>query len=160
MFCIFITFFMANIAFLLTKTHPKIYLKYLSCFFLHISGMLLIFWLSLFIKRISYSSPSVTSISWSNPINICYIFDCLQMVKQNTKQKYIHPKCIQLEISMLWCYILLKRNMKSDNLQYDTLVRWADVTNDSSIKLLMFQVFFHNFLQNSLQKSFFNNFFY
>ena len=103
MFCIFITFFMANIDFLVTGMHPKIYLKYFHVFFLHISGMLLIFWLSLFIKRISYSSPSVTSISWSNPINICYIFDCLQMAKQTTKQKYLHPKCIQLEISMLWC---------------------------------------------------------
>ena len=139
---------MANIDFLLTGTHPKIYLKYLSCFFLHISGMLLIFWLSLFIKKnqLLISSPCVTSISWSNPINICYIFDCLQMAKQTTKQKYLHPKCIQLEISMLWCYILLKRNMKSDNLQYDTLVRWADVTNDSVTRHLTFQLFFHNFL--------------
>ena len=46
--------------------------------------------------------------------------------------------------------------MKSVNLQYDTLVRMDDGTNESSIKLLMFQVliFFHDFLQNSLQKSF------
>ena len=35
--------------------------------------------------------------------------------------------------------------MKSVNLQYDTLVRWANETNDSSTKHLMFQVlsFFH-----------------
>ena len=32
--------------------------------------------------------------------------------------------------------------LKSDNLQYNTLVRWADGTNDSSSKLLTFQVFF------------------
>ena len=38
--------------------------------------------------------------------------------------------------------------LKSDNLQYNTLVRWADGTNDSSTKRLTFQVFFfHNFLQ-------------
>ena len=37
---------------------------------------------------------SVTLISWSNPINICSIFDCLQMAKQTTKQKYLHPNCI------------------------------------------------------------------
>ena len=32
--------------------------------------------------------------------------------------------------------------LKSDNLQYNTLVRWADGTNDSSTKRLMFQVLF------------------
>ena len=31
---------------------------------------------------------------------------------------------------------------KSDNLQYNTLGRWVDGTNDSSIKCLMFQVLF------------------
>ena len=48
------------------------------------------------------------------------------------------------------------RYQKSVNLQYNTLIRWADGTNDSSTKHLMFQVhiiFFYNFLQNSLQKS-------
>ena len=47
-------------------------------------------------------------------------------------------------------------NQKSDNLQYNTLVCWVAGTNDSSTKRLMFQVLFfsHNFLQNSLQKSF------
>ena len=46
--------------------------------------------------------------------------------------------------------------MKSVNLQYNTLVRWADGTNDSLTKRLMFQVlfFFHKILQNSLQKLF------
>ena len=39
--------------------------------------------------------------------------------------------------------------VKSDNLQYNTLVRWFAGTNDSSSKY-----FFHNFLQNSLQKLF------
>ena len=39
------------------------------------------------------------------------------------------------------------RVQKSDNLQYNTLVCWADGTNDSSTKCLMFQAFFfHNFL--------------
>ena len=44
----------------------------------------------------------------------------------------------------------------SVNLQYNTLVRWANWTNDSSTKRLMFQVwfFFHKILQNSLQKHF------
>ena len=37
--------------------------------------------------------------------------------------------------------------LKSDNLQYNTLVRWADGTKDLSTKHLTFQVFFfHNFL--------------
>ena len=46
--------------------------------------------------------------------------------------------------------------LKSDNLQYNTLGCWVAGTNDSSTKGLMFQVlfFFHNFLQNSLQKFF------
>ena len=36
---------------------------------------------------------------------------------------------------------------KSDNLQYNTLVCWADGTNNLSTKQLTFQVFFfHNFL--------------
>ena len=47
-------------------------------------------------------------------------------------------------------------NMKSVNLQYNTLGCLDDGTNESSTKRLMFQVlfFFHDFLQNSLQKSF------
>ena len=42
--------------------------------------------------------------------------------------------------------------IKSDNIQYNMLVRWVGGTNDSSTKRLMFQVlfFFHNFWQNSL----------
>ena len=47
-------------------------------------------------------------------------------------------------------------DQKSDNLHYDMLVCWFAGTNDSSTKLLMFQVlfFFHKILQNSLQKHF------
>ena len=50
--------------------------------------------------------------------------------------------------------ITLIAKYKSDNLQYDMLGRWDDGTIVSSTKRLMFQVlfFFHNFLQNSLQK--------
>jgi hypothetical protein len=33
---------------------------------------------------------------------------------------------------------------KSDNLQYNTLVRWFAGTNDSAIKHLMFQVLYKN----------------
>ena len=33
-------------------------------------------------------------------------------------------------------------NLRSDNLQYNTLVRWVDGTNNSSTKRLMFQAFF------------------
>ena len=42
-----------------------------------------------------------------------------------------------------------KNNMKSDNLQYNTLVGWVDGTNYSSTKHLTFQdlFFFQNFLQ-------------
>ena len=45
----------------------------------------------------------------------------------------------------------LYKDIKSDNLQYNTLGRWVDETIVSSTKHLMFQVhfilFFHNFLQ-------------
>ena len=46
--------------------------------------------------------------------------------------------------------------IKSINLQYNTLVHWANGTNVSSTKHLMLQVFFfsHKILQSSLQKSF------
>ena len=47
--------------------------------------------------------------------------------------------------------------LKSDNLQYNTLVCWFAGTNDSSTKCPIFQVlyfFFHNFSKNSLQKLF------
>ena len=45
---------------------------------------------------------------------------------------------------------------QSVNLQYNALGRLDDGTNESSTKRLMFQVllFFHDFLQNSLQKSY------
>ena len=45
---------------------------------------------------------------------------------------------------------------KSVNLQYNTLGCLDERTNESSTKRLMFKVlfFFHDFLQNSLQKSF------
>jgi hypothetical protein len=45
--------------------------------------------------------------------------------------------------------------VKSVNLQYNMLGCLDDGTNESSTKRLMFQVsfFFHDFLQNSLQKS-------
>ena len=47
---------------------------------------------------------------------------------------------------MILCYY--SNQLKSDNLQYNTLVRWANGTNDSLTKRLTFQVFFfHNFLQ-------------
>ena len=37
---------------------------------------------------------------------------------------------------------LVAINLKSDNLQYNTLVRWFSGTNDSSIKHLMFQALY------------------
>ena len=46
--------------------------------------------------------------------------------------------------------------MKSDNLKYDTLVRWFAGTNDSSRKRLMFQeFFFNNFLFQFIFLSFY-----
>ena len=41
------------------------------------------------------------------------------------------------QICISWCLFL-----KSDNLQYDMLVCWADRTNDLATKCLTFQVFF------------------
>ena len=37
-----------------------------------------------------------------------------------------------------WC-----TDLKSNNLQYNTLVRWVDGTNNSLTKCLTFQVFFY-----------------
>ena len=45
---------------------------------------------------------------------------------------------------------------KSDNLQYNTLGRWDDRLIDQASDLSSI-IFFHNFLQNSLQKSFQSN---
>ena len=148
MFCIFYHLFHGKYWFLINRNASKNIFEVLIMFFSSYFRYVIDFSVILLRKKnqLLISSPSVTSISWSNPINICYIFDCLQMAKQTTKKKYLHPKCIQLEISMLWCYILLEKNMKSYNLQYDMLVPWADVTNDSSTMRLTFQVFFHNFL--------------
>ena len=45
-------------------------------------------------------------------------------------------------------------HLKSDNLQRNTLVRWADGTNNSLTKCLMFQVFFfHIFLAKLFLKT-------
>ena len=56
---------------------------------------------------------------------------------------------------MLRALVILSCILKSVNLEYNTLVRWADGTNVLSTKCLMFQVFFsHKILQNSLQKAF------
>ena len=43
--------------------------------------------------------------------------------------------------------------MKSDNLQYNTLGRWNDRLIDQASDVPS-MIFFHIFLQNSLQKSF------
>ena len=51
----------------------------------------------------------------------------------------------------------VQKHYKSVNLQYNTLVCWANGTNVSWTKRLMFQVlfyFFHRILQNSQQKKF------
>ena len=51
----------------------------------------------------------------------------------------------------------MQLDLKSVNLQYNTLVRWADGTNDVSTKSLMFQVllFFHKILHKPFQLFFF-----
>ena len=45
-------------------------------------------------------------------------------------------------VSLILPHSMLRADLKSDNLQYNTLVRWANGTNDSSNKHLTFQVFF------------------
>ena len=56
-----------------------------------------------------------------------------------------------MDIKNLFSFILdilhLKINWLLFNLQYNTLVRWADGTNDSSTKHLTFQVFFFIFFK-------------
>ena len=48
----------------------------------------------------------------------------------------------KLEILQNWSAFFVSVYLKSVNLQYNTLVCWADGTNDSWTKLLMFQVLF------------------
>ena len=46
-----------------------------------------------------------------------------------------------------------RKHIKSDNLQYNTLGRWDDRLIDQASDVTSI-IFFHDFLQNSLQKSF------
>ena len=46
-----------------------------------------------------------------------------------------------------------RKHIKSDNLQYNTLGRWDDRLIDQASDVPSV-IFFHNFLQNSLQKPF------
>ena len=50
----------------------------------------------------------------------------------------------------LWQPTFLTYGYKSVNLQYNTLICWADGTNDSLTKCLMFQVFFLLFFAKTL----------
>ena len=57
--------------------------------------------------------------------------ECIHSVKK---------ACYSLQI--LWIQIQVYNDQKSVNLQYNTLGRWVDWTNDSSTKCLMFQALF------------------
>ena len=63
------------------------------------------------------------------------------------------PNYIKTQMNLVF---YCQRGQKFVNLQYNTLVCWADGTNYLSIKRLMFQLFFFipKILQNSLQKPF------
>ena len=50
--------------------------------------------------------------------------------------------CIFVAFNVEFLSKIQQTKIKSDNLQYNTLVRWADGTNDSATKGLTFQVFF------------------
>ena len=66
-----------------------------------------------------------------------------------TENNLVHSKeeCANRTLSNILRQLASLGQYKSDNLQYNTLVRWADGTNDSLTKRLTFQVnFFHNFL--------------
>ena len=57
------------------------------------------------------------------------------------------PQEKRTESASIICYLASGYDLEYINLQYNTLVCWADGTNDSSTKHLTFQVFsFHNFL--------------
>ena len=61
-----------------------------------------------------------------------------------TENNLVHSKeeCANRTLSNILRQLASLGQYKSDNLQYNTLVRWADGTNDSSTKRLTFQVFF------------------
>ena len=69
------------------------------------------------------------------------------------------PNYIKTQMNLVF---YCQRGQKFVNLQYNTLVCWADGTNNLSTKRLMFQLLFliHKILQNSLQKPFQFFFFY
>ena len=82
---------------------------------------------------------------------------------QKTTKNNILACCCFIKIALFRGNFSFGIILKSVNLQYNTLGRLDDGTNKSSTKRLMFQVhiiFFHDFLQNSLQKSFQFIFFY
>ena len=64
---------------------------------------------------------------------ICFIFSLVSYVHNPTSQVLTTKQVGN------WKDV---SNQKSNNLQYNTLVQWADGTNDSSTKILTFQVFF------------------
>ena len=61
-----------------------------------------------------------------------------------TENNLVHSKeeCANRTLSNILRQLASLGQYKSDNLQYNTLVRWADGTNDWSIKHLPFQVYF------------------
>ena len=66
--------------------------------------------------------------------------DWIQLLRP-TKSKIWHCGFV-LHLSYSSNWILIPIIIKSDNLQYNTLVRWVAGMNDSSTKRLMFQALF------------------
>ena len=82
----------------------------------------------------------------------------LQFLNHKLQELKCHLEIkLHIRISILPNEIL---NLGSSNLTAFNIIRWVNGTIVSLTKRLMFQVlfFFHNFLQNSLQKSFQFNF--
>ena len=64
----------------------------------------------------------------------------------------LHNFAASSKLAKLWLFKIFWMN-KSDNIQYNTLVRWDKWLVDQAFDVPSI-IFFHNFLQNSLQKSF------
>ena len=65
----------------------------------------------------------------------------LKLVLWLLRKKRLLAKFWEFAIRLFFSQLEIS-HVKSDNLQYNTLARWVDGTNDSSTKRLMFQAFF------------------
>ena len=78
-----------------------------------------------FILQAKYANPFCKSATLPHSVSLAYDY-------------------LARKIASIFCHSIITQHLgiKSDNLQYNTLVRWVAGTNDSSTNCLMFQVLF------------------